>query len=764
MPLWDELSMLFLRTGLSPERWLFMQKKAKILASLAGMVLLVMAGITFTLRALHQTELAGALRQQSYHELNDTAQFVSALKDAETGYRGYLLTQDKAFLQPYLMVRDTLEARLTALGQPTLSDEAMMHLDTITPLVATSLASMRDGIGLSRQRGLQPAAMEARLDQGKRWMDQIRVELQAFTQSEEDALARNDARFQAQLRTLLGIICATSILTLTLALLFAFLLYREAERRIKDAVLLETRQILDRQANQLRWTEESFRLMVESVVDCSIVMLDPEGRVLTWNSGAQRIKGFTTEAIVGQNFSRFYAQEEIDEGRPQEALALATTHGRFETQGWRLRKDGSNFWASVILTAIRDHDGTLRGFAKLTQDLTERTRVAREVQEARTAAEAANLAKSNFLSSMSNELRTPLNAILGFAQLLETEVPPPRPAQKGHINHILKAGWHLLALVNEILDLSRVESGQLSLSQEPVCLGEVLAECQSMIEPQASGRGITLHFPAPALPRFVLADRTRLKQVLLNLLSNAIKYNAVQGTVEVVCLDPKPGRIRVAIRDQGPGLRPEQVAQLFQPFNRLGQEAGKEEGSGIGLVVAKRLVELMDGEIGVASTLGAGSEFWFELNATAAPELTPEAEAPASLPAAPEAPVSHVLYVEDNPANLMLVELIIQRHPDLHLLTAIDGGSGIDLARSTRPSIILMDINLPDMSGYEALQQLRADPATAGIRVIALSANAKESDIERGLAAGFYRFITKPIRIDEFMGALREALGSAPRG
>ncbi|MDD5708493.1 MAG: hybrid sensor histidine kinase/response regulator, partial [Kiritimatiellae bacterium] len=232
------------------------------------------------------------------------------------------------------------------------------------------------------------------------------------------------------------------------------------------------------------------------------------------------------------------------------------------------------------------------------------------LESARFVAEKANRAKSNFLSSMSHELRSPLNAILGFAQLMETDSPSPTPGQKESIAQILQAGWHLLKLINEILDLAKVESGQMPMTREPVPLAGIMIECQGMFEPQANQRGIMLTFPRFDIPYVVLADPTRVKQVLINLLSNAIKYNRAQGTVEVACAESTPGRIRVSVRDTGTGLSPEQLAQLFQSFNRLGQEAGGEEGTGIGLVVTKRLVELMGGVIGVESSVGVGSLFW----------------------------------------------------------------------------------------------------------------------------------------------------------
>ncbi len=376
-------------------------------------------------------------------------------------------------------------------------------------------------------------------------------------------------------------------------------------------------------------------------------------------------------------------------------------------------------------------------------------------------AEQANLAKSDFLSSMSHELRSPLNAILGFAQLMESDPQPPTPSQKESITQILDAGWHLLNLINEILDLAVIESGKVSLSGESVSLDEVMIECRAMMEPQAHQRGISMTFPQFDNPCFVSSDRTRLKQILINLLSNAIKYNTARGTVVVDYTVSAPDRIRINIKDTGAGLRPEKLAQLFQPFNRLGQEAGGEEGTGIGLVVTKRLVELMGGAIGVDSTVGAGSVFWIELISAAAPQLAVEG-GEAAAHARPHvrhgARLRTLLCVEDNPANLKLVEGLIARRPDLRLLTAVNGTLGIELARAAQPEMILMDVNLPDISGIEAMKTLREDPVTAHIPIVALSANAMPHDIRKGLEAGFFRYLTKPIKVNEFMDTLRMAL------
>jgi len=401
------------------------------------------------------------------------------------------------------------------------------------------------------------------------------------------------------------------------------------------------------------------------------------------------------------------------------------------------------------------------------QKLAEQVETAKaQLEGAKALAEKANLAKSDFLSSMSHELRTPLNAILGFAQLLEAGSPPPTATQTERLHQIIKAGWYLLDLINEILDLAVIESGKLSLSLEPLSLSDVLLECEAMIGPQAQQRGINISFDKIDSTLFDHADHTRVKQVLINLLSNAVKYNREHGMVEVKCAATSPERIRISVKDSGAGLPPEKLAKLFQPFNRLGQETGTEEGTGIGLVVTKQLVELMGGTVGVESTVGVGSEFWIELIRDAMPQLSAEHTMAAQL--APQAQgntaLRSLLYLEDNPANLMLVEQIIEGVPQVRMLSARDATVGIALARAHLPEVILMDINLPGLNGIQALKILRDDPATAHIPVLAISANAMPRDIQQGLEAGFFRYLTKPIKINEFMQALNMALELAVAG
>ncbi len=508
----------------------------------------------------------------------------------------------------------------------------------------------------------------------------------------------------------------------------------------------------------------------------SIIATDEKGIIQLFNPGAERLLGYAAAELVNRiNPSDIHDPQEVAARARALSHELATTIAPgFDALAFKasrgiedvyeltfIRKDGSRFPAIVSITALRDDYDDIIGYLLIGADNSVRKQVEMELHNAMAFAEKANLAKSAFLSSMSHELRTPLNAILGFAQLMESASPLPTPSQQRSIGQILKAGWYLLELINEVLDLALIESGKLSLSSESVSLAEVMQECATMIEAEASKRGISVSFPEFDIAYFVKVDRTRLMQALINLLTNAIKYNRVDGTVVVACIVNTPGRIRICVEDSGEGLSSEKISQLFQPFNRLGQEMGGPEGTGIGLVTAKRLIELMDGTIGVESKVGKGSVFWIELNLT--DERQHVIDTGASITIAPVnsqdgAQLRTVLYVEDNPANLMLVEDLIARQPDIRLLSATDANRGIEIARASLPDMILMDINLPGISGIQALKILREDTATAHIPVVALSGNAIPRDVKKGLEAGFFRYLTKPINVNEFINTLDATL------
>jgi PAS domain S-box-containing protein len=506
------------------------------------------------------------------------------------------------------------------------------------------------------------------------------------------------------------------------------------------------------------------RSLIESNID-PLTITDLRGIITDVNQQTEALTGCTRDELIGAPFKNYFTDpERADAGIKRVLRESKVTNYELTARA----RDGKETVVSYNATTLHDRDRKLRGVFAAARDVTERKRFELTLQEnnvelesAIAAADKANLAKSDFLSSMSHELRTPLNAILGFGQLMESENPGPTSSQKRSIDEITKAGWYLLELINEILDLALIESGKLVLSLEPISLAEVMQECRAMIEPQAQKRGISVAFPHFEMPCYVQADRTRVKQVFINLLSNAIKYNKVGGTVVVEHITSTPGRLRICVKDSGDGLSEHKLAQLFQPFNRLGQEANVVEGTGIGLVTTKRLTELMKGVIGVESTVGVGSVFWIELNLTAEPQPAAgaaESTAVARAQVHADAQSRTLLYVEDNPANLMLVEDLIARRPDIRLLTARDGNRGIEIARASRPDVILMDINLPGISGIKALRILAEDPTTAHIPVVALSANAIPHDIKKGLEAGFFRYLTKPIKVNEFMDTLDVAL------
>jgi PAS domain S-box-containing protein len=518
----------------------------------------------------------------------------------------------------------------------------------------------------------------------------------------------------------------------------------------------------------------------------SSIATDAQGVIQIFNVGAERMLGYSALEVVN-------TITPADISDPQELMARAQTLSAelgvtlqpgFEALVFKaargiediyeltyICKDGSRLPAVVSVTALRDEDTAIIGYLLIGTDNTARKAIEaerqrldqvlqarnQELQLARVEADKANQAKSDFLSSMSHELRSPLNAILGFAQLLDSGTPALSASQKASTGQILRAGWYLLELINEVLDLSLIESGKLSLSMEPLSLSELLEDCRTLIAPLADQRQISLHFPATPGALCVRGDRIRVKQVLINLLSNAIKYNRAGGQVHVYCQESAQDQLRLSVQDTGEGLSPEKIQQLFQPFNRLGQEASAGEGTGIGLVVSKRLVELMDGSIGMDSQVGVGSVFWIELALSNAAQLTPDdslaLQAPPPIASVGER-VRTLLYVEDNKANMELVEQLVARRPGLRLLGAADGMQGVLLARLHRPDIILMDINLPGISGLQALKILREDPATRHIPALALSANALPREVERGTDAGFFRYLTKPVRVPEFMEAL----------
>lgn len=457
------------------------------------------------------------------------------------------------------------------------------------------------------------------------------------------------------------------------------------------------------------------RLFNNSAVSVIVTTL-AEGRVLEINEVMCRRYGYGREALLGRRLV------ELQVGLEDEDRA------RFYAQ---MRQQGQ----------VRNME----------------LRAAQQEAQARAGAEAANRAKTEFLAQMSHELRTPLNALLGFTQLLEADAQALPAAQREWLAHMRRAGWHLLGLIKDVLDISRIETGQLPLQPEPLCLTPLLAEVLALSEGQARERGVTL-LPLTALAAGlgVRADRRRLQQVLLNLLSNGIKYNHPGGSLTLTA-EAEAARVRLRVRDTGPGMDEAQLAQLFTPFNRLGREHGGVEGSGIGLALSQQLMRLMDGQITVSSAPGRGTEVCLEL--PRADDHTTASAAAATTPALPPA-AGRVLYIEDNAVNRLLVEQMLARWPDLLVECAEDGETGLRRAAELRPDLVLLDMQLPDIHGREVLRRLRADARTAALPVVALSASAMADDVAEMLAAGALDYWSKPLELGPFLEKMRRLLPS----
>jgi PAS domain S-box-containing protein len=515
----------------------------------------------------------------------------------------------------------------------------------------------------------------------------------------------------------------------------------------------ETRQRL-----QLSQAEEGKLAMVAAHTDNAVAITDAQARVEWVNEAFTRLTGVAPEQALGRTLSELLRGEGSDAAALQRMdEELRSRHKAAAELRYQL-KSGRVLWLSLEILAVLGPDAAVRHYISIGRDFTARHDAEEALRAARDEAERASRAKSEFLSSMSHELRTPMNAILGFAQLLATDARQPlADAHRGHLRHILQAGTHLLALIDDVLDLARVEAGKQPIQLEPVALGPLLRECLDLVHPLAEQRQVRLDGgDAVDGAGCVTADRTRLKQVLLNLLSNAIKYNREGGQVRLAHGET-PDESWLDISDTGLGFAQEQQARLFTAFDRLGAEDGPIQGAGIGLALSKRMLELMSGRIEVRSEVGVGSTFrlWLQRQAAPAPGPAREAGAGAGGAAAsptPAAPVARrVLYIEDNPVNAMLMEAVLERLPGVRLECASLPEVGLQLARARPPDLVLLDIQLPGIDGFEVLRRLRAEATTQAIPVVAVSANAMPGDIERARHAGFDDYLTKPIDFERLL-------------
>ncbi|HVD02935.1 MAG TPA: ATP-binding protein [Candidatus Dormibacteraeota bacterium] len=630
--------------------------KGAVVVAIPLLVLTINWGSLLYLTGTEQSDRQAA--NQAARVTQSGQQVLAELLDAETGVRGYLLSGDPSFLQPYQSALQRLPGLLRALPAQATGSPAAVSKDVarLTALAHNELSTL----GLLRASRSAPAsALNSYLLAGKTTMDAARVEIEAITAVEATRVAAQDRALAAAGAGILVVLIATVPLGIAGGALAMWLFTRGIGRRIAA---------VQRSARNLA-------------------------------SGAALVPAPADADEVGQ-----LARAVAEAGR---------------------------------LLATREA----------------------EVNAAALTAQDANRAKTEFLSRMSHELRTPLNAILGFGQLLELE---PRSEEDGEsIEQILKAGRHLLELINEVLDLSRIESGHLALSMEPVDTRDVITESVHLLSPMADHAHCALRLELAESPLMVMADRQRLKQVLLNLLSNSIKYNRPGGSVVARSGVGAAGRVVIDVSDTGIGITPEMIPRLFSPFDRLGLEGTSVGGTGLGLALSRSLTEAMDGEIRVASTTGVGTSFTVELGGVPAGSSAGGLTSPAVSGGTDRRPEAQgtLVYIEDNLSNLTLVERLLRQRPQVRLVPAMQGRLGLDLAAEHAPQLVLLDRHLPDIDGAEVLRRLRTHPATAKSAIYILTADASPGQKERLLAAGATGYLTKPIDIEVFLSVLDSAMG-----
>jgi PAS domain S-box-containing protein len=571
----------------------------------------------------------------------DVYQVHALLAEAATGVRGYALTGEDRFLEAYRKAETGLPGTLERLDVAIEDEIVRRYFEDLLHVTEEKRAGLRDTVALAQaaeQAGREE--IEAALIANKLALDTVRQEIENIQEREAVVLDERRALVDDVRERFLALTAVSALIGLlgSLAAVYLFStgivrrvskLERNAERLARGDRLIDlpeeadeigrlthrlgmASELLRKREDDLRASEERFRLVIDRVRDYGIFTLDRSGIVTSWNLGAERIKGWQADEILGQHFSRFYPEETCD-FLPAQMLERARKYGSAEDEGWRKRKDGSRFWANVVITALRDESGQLQGFAKVTRDMTERRRSIEALRQAREEAGAASLAKSEFLSRTSHELRTPLNAILGFGQLLEIDVEDFSEPHREAVERITKAGRHLLALINDLLDISSIEAGGAELEFVTIDVGEVLREVHDLSDPVVSSAGLAFEIELPPLPLLVCADRRRLTQVFLNLVGNAAKYNTT-GTMVRLGAAPGPGEeITFFVEDDGPGIASENVPRLFTAFDRLGQNRwARTEGTGLGLALSKSLVKSMGGTIGYEPR-DPGARFWFAL-------------------------------------------------------------------------------------------------------------------------------------------------------
>jgi len=514
-----------------------------------------------------------------------------------------------------------------------------------------------------------------------------------------------------------------------------------------------------RDVTERRRSEQLFRGLLEAAPD-AIVIVDDQGRVVLMNAQSEKMFGYPRDELIGRPVETLVPDRFSDVHVEHRTRFISDPSPRamgVDLELFALRKDGSEFPVEISLSPLYTESGLLVTAA--VRDITERARAKKETEQAKQEAERANMAKSDFLSRMSHELRTPLNAILGFGQLLEMQRLSVR--QEEALRQIMRAGRHLLDLIDEVLDISRIETGRLAVSPEAVDVDSALSEVIQLVAPLAGDRTIGFEERSGCRNLHVLADRQRLRQVLLNLMSNAVKYNRPGGSVIIDCERLPDHRVRISISDTGAGIAESFVDRIFLPFDRLGVDEASVPGTGLGLALTKGLVEAMGGTITLESVAGEGSTFAFDLPLVDGPEEGLHDALEGSVEAKGSRPAGTILYIEDNLSNLRLIERVLEYRPNVRMLSAMQGSLGLELAQAHVLDLVLLDLHLPDMKGEEVLARLRSDPATRDVPIVIITADATPGQVQRLIASGAAAYLTKPLDVPGFLDVLDGILGAS---